>query len=99
MAQLTDVLLGADTQATSGWAAASGRSYDVVMDDYSPGNGSIACDENCNKKKFGPRIIGWIARFRAGESLDDLLVELVEQSLHPVALDRVARGRKGLLDT
>lgn len=166
MAQLTDILLGSNKRASSGWAASTGRSFDVLMDDYGPGNWSIAC----NKKRIVPGTIGWIvrsdggwghiagilaitedhedvkephgtvtyargiifplprewwidgarlhldgwdtrapfgltnaggrlARFRAGESLDDHLVALIEQHLHSVALDWVDRGRAGLLDT
>lgn len=58
MAQLTDILLGSSKSATTGWAATTGRSYDVLMADYGPAEWSIGCNAN----RIGEGTIGWIVR-------------------------------------
>lgn len=58
MTQLADVLLSSSKKATTGWAALTGRTYDVTLDDYGASNWSVAC----NLAKIDVGTIGWIAR-------------------------------------
>jgi len=56
--RLTDVLLGSNWNATSGWAATAGRSYDVALARYGHGRWSVAC----NLTRIDDGTIGWIIR-------------------------------------
>ncbi len=56
---LSDVLLGSNWNATTGWSATAGRSYDIALAHYSTkARWSVAC--NLNRIDAGT--IGWIIR-------------------------------------
>jgi hypothetical protein len=58
MTLLADILLSSNKYAQTGWAAKTGRYWDITLSDYGPGDWFVAC----NVDKVGPGTIGWSRR-------------------------------------
>jgi hypothetical protein len=67
-ALVSDVLLGcnpAPAPGTGGWSGRTGRVFDMLLEDYGPGDWSLSCHDGVlrnSRRVVGPGTIGWIYR-------------------------------------